>query len=413
MSETALATRRTGGIEVYHSWTPEALQEAIDREKQLREIVIQYYRDSMIDGHHYYSLDEDGRQGGRRTGKKAEDRPKRKPALSKEGALNLCSLFKVKPVMDIPAETYSPDGHYTVRYRANLVSLTSGEIVASGDGLCSTRESKYAYRWVYERDIPSDVDKATLVYVERKSDQGGTYRRYKLPNADLADQYNTTLKMSEKRAIVDAVLKLPLASELFTQDLDEAIEARRQARQAPSAGATTTAPTEEPPSEEMGQDVEQRALLLQAITATFKEYAPGSSKEDRAKRLQLMQKAFGVDGWQRISGLSTDAMQAGYEHLQAILTADIPDDDLPDNGPGVPVADSAILTDVGEDDRATTRERMATAEEFKALHSLALQVSPEAEQAVLDLMAKWPDGMPARLVEQHYAALKAALAEEG
>jgi hypothetical protein len=44
-----------------------------------------------------------------------------------------------------------------------------------------------------------------------------------VPNQDLPDVYNTVLKMSGKRAMVDAVLKLPLVSELFTQDLEEQI----------------------------------------------------------------------------------------------------------------------------------------------------------------------------------------------
>jgi hypothetical protein len=97
----------------------------------------------MVASKHYYTL-----QAGQ------------KPALSKEGALNLCSLFKVRVSAQPPCEQFHADGHYSVRYRVHLVSIRSGDVIADGDASCSTRESKYAYRWVkiasFGRTIPLD-----------------------------------------------------------------------------------------------------------------------------------------------------------------------------------------------------------------------------------------------------------------
>ena len=38
---------------------------------------------------------------------------------------------------------------------------------------------------------------------------------YRVPNEDLADHWNTVLKMAEKRALVAATLRLPMVSEIF------------------------------------------------------------------------------------------------------------------------------------------------------------------------------------------------------
>lgn len=204
------------------AWTPEALREEVERERALRTVVLDYYKSQLKQGHHYYNLPGEGRN--------------RKPALAKEGALNLCSLFKVTPDPEEPHEVLSPDGHYTVRYRYHLRSVRTGQVVATGDGSCSTREAKYAYRWLWERDVPKDADKDTLPKRRLKT-RNGWATQYRVPNDDLADTYNTVLKMASKRALVEAVLKLPLVSELFTQDLEEQITDRTEDETTDEPGA--------------------------------------------------------------------------------------------------------------------------------------------------------------------------------
>ena len=43
----------------------------------------------------------------------------------------------------------------------------------------------------------------------------------RVENSDLADTYNTVLKMAKKRALVDATLTATAASDIFTQDLED------------------------------------------------------------------------------------------------------------------------------------------------------------------------------------------------
>jgi hypothetical protein len=123
-----------------------------------------------------------------------------------------------------------------------LISNRTGAIAAYGDGTCSTRESKYAYRWVWPNEVPAHVKKEVLERKEWEGTGGAKRVKYKLPNEDLADQYNTVLKMSAKRAIVDAALKLPLVSEIFQQDLDEQVAANvnEKAQQTRSRNSSTS-----------------------------------------------------------------------------------------------------------------------------------------------------------------------------
>ena len=45
--------------------------------------------------------------------------------------------------------------------------------------------------------------------------------RARAENPDIADIYNTCLKMSKKRSVIDAVLTATGASAIFTQDIEE------------------------------------------------------------------------------------------------------------------------------------------------------------------------------------------------
>jgi hypothetical protein len=207
------------GLEV---WEPAALRATMAREIALREVMTEYMRAQMKRGHHYYlrsdlggGSDEERRGGGDRDAK---------PSLTKEGALNLSHLLQCRPASPEVFETWHEDGHYTVRTRVKLVSLRSGDVMGEGDGLCSTRESKYAYRWVPEWQVP-EAQRQGLpwreIRIKTGARAGQKMRLYRLANEQLADLYNTCLKLSYKRALVAGVLTLPLASELFTQDLED------------------------------------------------------------------------------------------------------------------------------------------------------------------------------------------------
>lgn len=167
-----------------------------------------------------------------------------KPTLLKPGAEKLLLTFRFDPQYE-SAETY--DGkHLTVKSRCTLYHITSQQRMGSGEGSCSTKESKYAYRQgkrlcpkcgadailrsKYPPKNNRDAEPGWYCFAKR----GGCGEEFladdssitsqttaRVANEDLADQYNTVLKMANKRSLVAAVLNVTAASDIFTQDLED------------------------------------------------------------------------------------------------------------------------------------------------------------------------------------------------
>lgn len=171
-----------------------ALDVTLENQKALADLV----KSHMTEGHHY----------GQFPGWKG-------PRLLKPGAELILTGFRLyaEPVRIDRNE--DDDGHsrYTVVSEIHPMGSRRDVVVATGVGVASTREVKYAYRWVKEEEVPGELDKATL---RTKRD----YRSqlvYRVPNEELGDLENTIVKMAKKRAMIDAVMALPGCSELFPE----------------------------------------------------------------------------------------------------------------------------------------------------------------------------------------------------
>lgn len=164
-----------------------------------------------------------------------------KDCLLKPGAEILGMVFRLDPEFDA-VQTY--DGpHLSVVVKCTLYQVSTGQRLGSGMGSCSTRESKYAYR-KGQRKCPKCNAEAII---KGKADYGGGWLCWnkkggcgakfkdgdktiesqsadRVANEDLADVYNTVLKMAIKRAHVAAILFVTCASEIFTQDVEDAAE---------------------------------------------------------------------------------------------------------------------------------------------------------------------------------------------
>lgn len=140
-----------------------------------------------------------------------------KPTLFKAGAEKLCLIFRLDPQYQ---STEARDGdHLTVKSLCTLYHIPTGQRFGSGEGSCSTREAKYAYR-------------------KRGGDRAA--------NLDLPDQWNTVLKMSNKRALIAAVLNVTAASDIFTQDLEDLEEKPEKPAPAKPARTPEPSPSERP-----------------------------------------------------------------------------------------------------------------------------------------------------------------------
>lgn len=122
---------------------------------------------------------------------------KGKPSLLQPGAEKICLMFKLVPRYRVE-KTQLPGGHREVEVTCTLYQRGSDVVEGEGMGSCSTMESKYRYRkrWVNGSPVKEE-------------------------NADIADTYNTVLKMAKKRALVDAVKSTTAASDIFTQDVED------------------------------------------------------------------------------------------------------------------------------------------------------------------------------------------------
>jgi hypothetical protein len=149
--------------------------------------------------------------------------------------------------------------------------------MGQGVGNCSTMETKYRYR---QTPIKCPVCGKEAV-IKGKEEYGGGWvcwskkdgcnakwkdgdpaiesqRQGRMENPDIADTYNTVLKMGKKRAFVDAQIQACAASDIFTQDVadedDEAADAgKAKAAAEPAQAQRVAAPSgtvAEPPPQQ-------------------------------------------------------------------------------------------------------------------------------------------------------------------
>ena len=162
-----------------------------------------------------------------------------KPSLLKPGAEKLGLTFRLEPEYEV-YEQFLEKGHYYCRIKCTLKHILTGQRWGDGVGSCSTMESKFKYR--NQNRICPKCSQETII--QGKSEFGGgflcwakkggcgakfsdtdsqitTQKVGRVESEDLADQYNTVLKMAKKRAHVDAMLTATAASDIFTQDVED------------------------------------------------------------------------------------------------------------------------------------------------------------------------------------------------
>jgi len=163
-----------------------------------------------------------------------------KPSLLKAGAEKITFMFRLRPNFIVEKEWLS-NGHLVVNCKCELLNQ-NGDKLGEGVGMCSTLEKKYRWR---DANRKCPVCGKETIFKDKKegggwycwTKKGGCGKQFaendsailnqivgKVENPDIADEYNTVLKMAKKRAYIDATLTVSGVSDLFTQDLDEKIE---------------------------------------------------------------------------------------------------------------------------------------------------------------------------------------------
>jgi len=160
-----------------------------------------------------------------------------KKNLLKPGADKLCFMFRLRA--DFSQEIKElPNDHREVMTKCQIFHIESGQKISEGVGSAITKESKY--RW---RNAARKCPHCKKETIRESKNDGGFYCWAKLggcgakfsendraitgqvlgkvENPDIADCYNTILKISKKRAYVDATISACSASDIFSQDAED------------------------------------------------------------------------------------------------------------------------------------------------------------------------------------------------
>ena len=223
---------------------PEAIQNQVN-------VIQKVMKQVMKDGEHYGKIPGCGD----------------KPTLLKPGAEKLSTTFRLAPAYQI-TKTELTGGHREYEIVCSLRHIPTGQMVGEGVGLCTSMESKYRWRNA-DRKCPKCGKEAIIKGAEqygggwlcwKKKDGCGakfpggdqsieSQEAGRVENADIADVFNTVLKIAKKRAHVDAVLTATAASDIFTQDIEDIAPTVRENlnKQAPAGRAVNSTTTRSNP----------------------------------------------------------------------------------------------------------------------------------------------------------------------
>lgn len=192
------------------------------------QLIQSVLKEVMVEGHHYGVIPGTEARDG--------DKP-RAPVLLKAGAEKLCMVFRLSPTFAVRT-TQLQNGHREERVTCTLTHIPSGSVVATADGSCSTMEGKYRYRNGKPQCPECGVDAIHKSKNDRPgwfcwSKKGGCGSNFGpndariasqkiglTENKDIADVWNTVLKMAVKRALVAATLLATAASDMFIVEED-------------------------------------------------------------------------------------------------------------------------------------------------------------------------------------------------
>jgi hypothetical protein len=137
-----------------------------------------------------------------------------KPTLLKAGAEKLMMTFRL--AADPEVEDLSENGVRRYRILTKITNQSTGLFLGTGVGECSSDEEKYAWKAAVNQEEydATDPSNRRLKYKY----QGEPVRQVRMHPADVA---NTILKMAKKRSLVDAILTVTAASDIFTQDIED------------------------------------------------------------------------------------------------------------------------------------------------------------------------------------------------
>jgi hypothetical protein len=206
--------------------------------EKLGELVAQKHFIEMVEGI-YATLMVEGIDYG--TPKDQNGKPIfPKPMLYKSGAelLRLYLELQLKTSVDDSKSDYSIP---VIRFRVTTdIYDKAGKFLGSGEGVCSSLETKYRYRWFTAQQLPASMKTNMTKMIKKADDNGKTkeveaidleawintygigsarWTRFgvqvRVESQDIFDQENTILSQAKKRSLADGIKTVTGASRIF------------------------------------------------------------------------------------------------------------------------------------------------------------------------------------------------------
>lgn len=209
---------------------PEQLEKQLGVEQERRELLQKFIKQNLTEGVDYGRIHIASKEKCAKPWECKNDYHFSKPCLFKPGAEKFCSLLQLRAEFTADKETLDMVGNTTglVAFRCTLTQISTGYPLAEGRGACAV------------------------------SEKGGLV--------------NTTVKMAEKRAHVDAVLRLGL-SDSFTQDLEEMKDLPDDMAAAQAISRKQKEVTEEKASKKQLEDIRFFAFVKKVDMKNIRSFA--------------------------------------------------------------------------------------------------------------------------------------------
>lgn len=140
-----------------------------------------------------------------------------RPTLLKPGAEKLEKLFFLTHRKECTEKIVRPE--YIKYTYKTIVYDKNGNAKATCEGTCNSKENKYRYSNISERDATPEQKQQGKPIV--KTGKYGQYKVYRIEKTDFFDVENTIMKMAQKRSYVGAILEATGSSGRFTQDIED------------------------------------------------------------------------------------------------------------------------------------------------------------------------------------------------
>ena len=153
-----------------------------------------------------------------------------KPVLLKPGAEKILMLLGVtSEYIFLECEKDYKNNFFA--FTIKCILSRGGQKITEGIGHCNSMESKFRWRWVTEKDVPSGLSLDDLTS-KTYNGQYGPYKKYRIENDDIHSIVNTIMKMAKKRSQIDATLTVGSLSDVFSQDFeDEEVEIQSEIKE--------------------------------------------------------------------------------------------------------------------------------------------------------------------------------------